>query len=175
MGRLVIKLVMGISKLFFIVVIAICFTNQFNTFADSVDVWIIKVNGKSIINSNQMEIMDNHSMLIDISDYSEIDTVEIYYWSDTNMERYQWYLLFTDSNHILLEKFSNKIDSTQHCYPSPCKTFYFRERHIDFTVHDLKVWLHKKNLKEVFVEFEHSFANNESYLRKSVCIISSKK
>jgi len=162
------------TKLIFALLTIICVTRSLNSFADTVDVWTVKRNGKTIINSNQTEILyGNHPMQIHLASFSDTDTLQIVYWTDSGLERYKWFYIFKDIDNSILRKFENAIDSARKCYPTPCKTFTDRKNYISFCVRDLKQMLKNKSMSKIFVEFEPDNKQwSNSYLHKAVCIIS---
>src|SRR6187431_1972094 len=77
--------------------------------ADTVDVWVVHINSEIILNSNLVEILEGRPILLNISKYSDIDTVRIYYGTDTMMEMWEWTLLLKDSTNNLIKIRSNPI------------------------------------------------------------------
>lgn len=167
----------AMKRLFFIVLLTWSFINPFTGKADTIDVWLVKRNGQTIINSNQMLIVySNQPMQVNLSAFSDSDTLQILYWTDSGIERQKWFYTFKDSNNVFIEKFTNPIDSSVRCIPAPCKTFDYRKNFIPFTVGKLKELLKTKNIDKIFIEFEHENpAWSDSYLNKKVCVISKDK
>jgi len=134
-------------------------------FADTIDVWTIRRNNEIIIRSNQMLIVhSNQPMQVNLSTFSDNDTLKIYYWTDTDGESMMWHYIFKDANDLFIDKFTNEIDSSIRCYPTPCKIFNIRKSFIPFAVKDLRKLMREKNIESIFVEFEHEKPNwSESY------------
>jgi hypothetical protein len=154
-----------------------CLTISHATFADTVDVWTVKVNGKIVVNSNQTEIaFRNHPIQINLSLFNDSDTLQICYWTDSGMERYKWFYTLRDSINVFIDKFTNPIDSSIRCYPTPCKTFTDRKNFISFNIGYLKRLLKSRSVEKIFIEFAHDNPSwGESYLKKNICIISNHK
>jgi hypothetical protein len=133
-----------------------CLTNSLSAFADTVDVWTVKVNGEVVINSNETEIWYDHPMLIKLASYSDNDTLQICYSTDSWMEIWEWNLLLKDSNNVLIEKRSNPIEDGN-----------IHKNYVEFTVRNLKMLLQNKNLNAIYIEFDQ-----KGYLGRNICIIS---
>jgi hypothetical protein len=163
-----------LTRLFFIGLIICCITNSGTCYADTIDVWTVKRNGKDIIHSNQMQIVHgNQPMEVNLATFSDRDTLKIFYWTDSGGEELLWNYIFKDSNDVFIDKFTNAIDSTARCFPSPCKTFWRRKGFIPFLTADLKQLMKEKNVDKILVEFEpESPTGNNPYRNKKVCIIS---
>ena len=144
------------------------FLNPHKSFADTVDVWTIKLNGKVIINSNQTDILyHKHPMKINLLRFADSDSLQICYWTDSGMEKYKWYYLFEDINNSIIYKFTNSFELPNN------KTSHHRNNYISFNVKDLKLLMRTKNINKIFVEFKHDNSNwSSAYLHKPICIIS---
>src|SRR5450432_3804854 len=133
-------------RLFFIGIFIFCLSKPIRTFADTVDVWTVKLNGKAIINSNQTDILYfKHPMKINLSSFVDSDTLQICYWTDSGLERYKWYYLFKDANNLMLDKFTNSIDSSNHT------TLTDRKNYISFNVRQLKQILKNNHVTKIFM------------------------
>ncbi len=150
-------------------------THSITAQADTIDVWIVKRNGLTIINSNQMLIVyDNRPMEINISSYADSDTLQIIYWTDSGLELNTWFYTFKDTNNVFIDKFTNPIDSTIRCFPTPCTTFHLRKNYIEFRVDFLRAFLNSNSINKIIVEFEFDNKSwSKSYIGKAVCVISS--
>ena len=157
------------TRFIFIGLFILCLSHPIKTFADTVDVWTIKLNGKVIINSNQTDILyGNHPMKINLSSLKDIDTLQIYYWTDSGLERYKWYYFLKDANNSILDKFTNQIDSLNRGIYSD------RKNYISFNIQYLKQLMKSRNIKKIFVEFQQdNLTWSSSYLNKPVCIMTS--
>lgn len=148
----------------FIITIA---TNSFANYVDTIDYWTVRLNGKPIINSNETAIMYDQPMTINLSSFTDTDKIEICYWTDHGSERKKWYYILKDFHHIIIDTFTNQIDSSL-----DSKNLYWRKNYISFTVAYLRRLLKEKNTKQIFVQFE--FADNieqNPYRDKSICLI----
>ena len=138
------------SQFIYAVLTIICLTSSLHSFADTVDVWTVERNGKTIINSNETEILyGNHPMQIHLASFADTDTLQIVYWTDSGLQRYKWFYIFKDDVNSVLSKFENEIDSTGECYPTPCTTFTDRKNFISFCVRDLRQLLKNKNTRKI--------------------------
>ena len=159
----------------FSVAIIVSFTIiSLQTFADTIDVWTMKKNGAIIIRSNEMLIVhSNQPMQINLDSCLDNDTLQICLWTDSEMEIYKWYYIFKDTTNKILCTFTNSIDSTARCLPSPCKTFTDRKDYIPFGVKYLKKLMKDNNVNRLFVEFKWDNKKwGNSYFQKPVSIIS---
>jgi hypothetical protein len=156
-------------KLLFPFTLVIVFaTNSFATYTDTIDVWTIRLNGRTIINSNQMAIMHDHPMLINLSTLSDNDTLDIYYWTDHGLEKQKWHYIFKDSTNTFLDKFANPIDSAVQS-----QKFQWRKNYVSFRVGYLRKLSEDKKVHKIFVQFEFDdILKKDLYLGKSICIIS---
>ena len=163
-----------LTRLLFASLTVLCLTSSVDTYADTVDVWTVKRNGNTIINSNQTEIVyGNHPMQIHLASFADTDTLQIIYDTDSGLELFKWFYIFKDSSNSILEKFENQIDSTQQCYPMPCKVFTIRKNYISFSVRDLKQLMKSKSVNKISIEFQQAKKEwTSSDLNKPVCIIS---
>lgn len=155
-------------RFIFIGMFVFCLSNPIRTFADTIDVWIIKLNGKAIINSNQTDILYfSHPMKIDLSTLKDNDTLEICYKTDSFLELYKWYYIFKDSSNSTLRKFTHNVDS------SSSKAYFNGKNYISFSVQSLRQLLNLKRIDKMFVEFQQdNSALSKEYLDKPICIIS---
>ncbi len=162
------------TRLLFVLLTVLCLVSSLNIYSDTVDVWTVKRNGKTIINSNETEILyGKHPMQIHLASFADTDTLQIIYWTDSGLERFKWFYVFKSPDNLILNKFVNPIDSTAKCYPTPCKTFNDRKNYISFSVRNLKQLMKSKGINKIVVEFEHDNKTwSDSYLNKPVCIIS---
>jgi len=162
------------TQFVFTVMLVFCLTNFHYSHADTIDVWMVKLNGKAIIKSNEMEITYwNHPMQIHLSTYNDNDTLQITYGTDCGMERYKWYYFFKNASDSIIGKYENAIDSTGKCFPTPCKTFTDRKNFIPFSVLYLRQLLKRNDISKIFIAFEYDNKKwGGSYLNKSVCVIS---
>ena len=156
------------TKSFLVGLTFFCLFNPVTTFADTVDVWTVKLNGKAIINSNQTDILYfKHPMKINLSSFADTDTLQICYWTDSGLERYKWYYVFKDANNLTLDKFINPIDSSSHT------KLFDRKNYISFSVRQLKQLMKSNHVAEMFVDFQQDNSDwSKEYLHKPVCIIS---
>ena len=156
------------TKLFLIGLTVFCFLNPATTFADTVDVWTVKLNGKAIINSNQTDILYfKHPMKINLSSFADSDTLQICYWTDSGLERYKWYYIFKNASNLTLDKFTNPINSLSHTKP------FDRKNYISFSVHQLRQLIKNNHNAKMFMEFQQdNSAWSNDYLHQPVCIIS---
>ena len=156
------------TKLFLIGMTVFCFLNPVITFADTVDVWTVKLNGKAIINSNQTDILYyKHPMKINLSSFADTDTLLICYWTDSGMEKYKWYYIFKHTNNLILEKFTNLIDSSNGTKLTD------RKNYVSFSVQQMKQLMKSNHIAKMFVEFQQdNSAWSSEYLHKTLCIIS---
>src|SRR5690242_7479825 len=81
-----------------------------SSFADTTDYWTVRINGKTVINSNIGAILFGDPMEIELSTFNENDTVEVCYWTDHGSEREKWYYIVKDSNNTTIDTFTNSID-----------------------------------------------------------------
>ena len=140
---------------------------------DTIDVWLLKINDEVVFNSNLNLINSDQPMTFSISGKNQSDTLKIYFWTDSGQEKEKWSLVFKDSNDIYIGKFTNPIDSTIKCFPPPCTSYPIRKCFVLFVINDLKLIMMRNQLKDIYIEFEHSIdAYNNSYLYKKVCVIS---
>lgn len=145
--------------------------------ADTLDIWTAKVNDKVIINSNEAEIFEGgHPMMINLSEYSDTDTLKLCFWNDTGREQRLWHLKLKDVNNKTIKTFSNPIDSNIKCFPEPCKEYRVRKNYILFKIKYLKKLMQEKNIKEIYVEFDFNGDTNSiiESRNKNVAIISIK-
>lgn len=156
------------TKIFFVRLTLFCFLNPTTTFADTVDVWTVKLNGKVIINSNQTDILYfNHPMIINLSSFKDNDTLQICYRTDSFLELFKWYYIFKDSNNVTIDKFTHTVDSSSR------KAFYNGKNYISFSVQSLRQLIKSKDIDKIFVEFQQdNLAWSKEYLTKPVCVIS---
>jgi hypothetical protein len=156
-------------RLFFSFVLMIVYaTNSFATYTDTIDVWTVRLNGKPIIHSNQMEIIYDHPMMVNLSSFADTDTLEVCYWTDHSSERQKWHYILRDTSYAFRERFTNPIDTT-----IPGMNFEWRRNYISFRVDYLKKLCKEKNVKRIFVQFEFdNMTEQNSYFGKSICIIS---
>ena len=143
-------------------------TNSFATSTDTVDYWTVTINGKPLINSSATAIMYGHPMKIELSAFNEIDTLQMFYWTDHGSERQKWYYILKDSNNSVIDTFTNPIDSAL-----DQNKFRWRKNYVAFTVDYLRTLLKEKNLGQIFVEieFDNSLELNP-YKGKAICIFS---
>jgi hypothetical protein len=142
--------------------------NSSASYLDTIDVWTVKLNGKPIVNSNEVAILSGHPMMINLSTLSDTDTLEICYLTDHGSERQKWQYLIKDSNNSILDTFTNPIDSSV-----SKKNFQWRKNYVLFNVGYLRQLLTGKNITNIFVQFKPNNTTEQTvYLDKNICIIS---
>ena len=118
-------------------------------------------------------VRENKPMEVNVTTFSDFDTLKLYYWADGGAHELKWHYIFKDSNDLFLRKYINAIDSSIRCYPSPCQSFWIRKGFIPFLVKDLKEIMEEKKIDKIFVEFEHEkHRYSDPYKNKKVCVIS---
>jgi hypothetical protein len=148
-------------------------------YADTIDVWHIKINNRVVFRSNQMLICYHHEpMKLNLNDYNENDTVKIFYWTDSGLEKMKWNLMLKDTSLNNVKTFTNKLDSAKHfCYPDPCNTYYtFRRNYISIRVIQLRQIMANFRTDKLLVYFKHlaefyAMYDTDPYDGKPVCII----
>lgn len=171
---LILKIVTCKIIVLFIGSLLCMFITPYLIVADTIDVWFIKRNNEIIFRSNQMLIVHkNEPMQINLYHFSDNDTIKICYWTDGGGEDMKWHFILKDSNDYFLDKFTNAIDSSIRCYPTPCNEFIERKNFIPFIVKDLKKLMNEKKVDKLFIQFEHIKSGfGEPYRNRKVCIIS---
>lgn len=153
-----------------------CLIKPVVIYADTVDVWKIKLNDEIILNSNQTEIFYyNKPMKVHISSFSDYGKLDFLYWTDTGSQMHKWFLVFKDKNGTILNIFTNPIDSSRIISPCPFEIIEFctpRKAFISYNVNYLKQLMKQNGINTIFVFFEYDKQKAESLLNKPLCVIS---
>lgn len=143
-------------------------TNSIRVYADTIDVWTIRLNGKPVIHSNQSEISSGHPMMISLSTLADSDSLDICFWTDTGKEMMKWDYIFKDTDNKFLIRFTNPIDKN-----SADKVHELHEGFISYRVGYLKNLCREKNIKTINVEFEFDDIHYRgAYPGVKICVIS---
>jgi len=112
--------------------------------------------------------MYGRPMKIELSAFNENDTLQIYYWTDHGSERQKWYYILKGSDNLIIDTFSNSVDSKL-----DRKKFRWRKNYIPFTVGYLRMLLKEKNITQIFVQIEFdNKAEQNPCSGKAICIFS---
>jgi hypothetical protein len=142
-------------------------TSSFAALRDTVDYWTVTINGRLLINSNITAIMYEYPMKVEMSSFSDNDTLRICFWTDHGSERLKWHFILKDTNDSIIGTFTNSIDSALD------RKLRWRKNYIPFEVGYLRSLLKERNIDRILVQIE--FEDNEEqnpYRGKSVCVIS---
>jgi len=133
---------------------------------DTLDFWIVKVNGKIVANSNEVGIMYGHPMTVNISSYYDTDTLQVFYYTDHGAEHYEWNLLLKDSANMILDSLINDPINT-----SVANRETWRKNYISLTIGNLKK-LFNYQPEKVFIHFARKLLfNGKQYSKTALLLI----